>query len=470
MPENLTEKATRATYSYPNPANKPFFCPTPGYITLAAVTPTKIVADTVAKSSRDDERFTTDPNSPLPDLLLCQDLKQCGFNCVMLQLPKTYSTVKQQASYIESAINVCKQYSLVPFIRTSALFTNTGVNTELIKELADNKSLGGWWLTTPTYSELIDSVSSTSAPGNIYKDIWDKDKEGDKYVNTSRARKHIIIMNALPNTTSSYQDYLKKFQSEIQPSLWGIDAIPSFAKLEKPKWEYFNFDLFFRDLEILSLVSRYCGRPFWYTVRCMTYTDKKTNETTTYPTLVEMRFSAFAALAYGAQGLQYWSYRQLSNNSEFDYIAAPVDANGQKVTTIWDAVQQINREIRCLNPVFFESEMIQVRHTGSVQYAATALLNGSFGPLISVSSTGILLSHLNTKGQDYLVIVSQILTESILNIPKQKVKLEFADCYKIHQLLPSPDSIAYTEQSITSTNVEVDLPSGGYLIYKWNPK
>lgn len=467
MPEDLIRDSKASTEPYPNPENWPFFCPTSGYITLAAVTPTKIVADTATKALDDNPAFPSypiNPNSALPTLTLCQELSLCGFNCVMLQLPKAYSTVKQQASYIESAINVCKQCSLVPFIRTSALLTATGVNTELVKELADNNSLGGWWLPTPTYSEVMNSTSSASSPGDIYKDIWEKDKD------TSRVRKHIIIMNALPNTTDSYQKYLETFQSSIKPSLWGIDAITSFADEKQAQWKHFDLNIFFRDLEILSLVSRYCGRPFWYTVRCMAYTNKKTNKATPYPSLVEMRFSAFAALAYGAQGLQYWSYRQLSNNNDFDYTAAPVDANGQKVTAIWNAVQQINWEIRRLNSVFFESEVIQVRHTGSEQYEATALLKGSFGPLISVSSTSILLSHLNTHGQDYLVIVSQILDPGDLVIPIQKVKLEFADCYKIYRLTPSEDPVGYKESLITSTTVEVSIPSGGYLIYKWNPK
>lgn len=318
------------------------------------------------------------------------------------------------------------------------------------------------------------TTSSTLSPVKAYNDIWDIYEKGDTSTSSTSANNQMIIMDALPEVSDkeSYQEYMKKFQEYVEPSLWGTTVFPLVSK--PGQIVQFDLNLFFRDLEILSLISRYCGRPFWYTVRCMSYTNKETGISTPYPNIIEMRFSAFAALAYGAQGLQYWCFRQLKDNSTYEYTAAPVDVNGQKVTEVWDAVYQLNQEIFALNDVFFESELVKVCHTGTKQYDATCMLNGSFGPIISISSTSILISHLNTHGQDYIVIVDQPTTYSPISSPRtQKLTLNFATSfYDIKQIKLSKSGtyVAAYESEVTSQTVEVDLPYGGYLIYKWNPK
>ncbi len=159
MPENLTEKTTRATY--PNPANKPFFCPTPGYITLAAVTPNKVIPDSEATS--------LNINEAVPSSSLCQELGLCGFNCIMIELPNISSKVSEQVKPINTAITNCKKYGLALFVRTGALFNGNVINAEFIKMFSTNNYFSGWWLPIPSYDDVVNPGNASSLPQSIWK-------------------------------------------------------------------------------------------------------------------------------------------------------------------------------------------------------------------------------------------------------------------------------------------------------------
>lgn len=282
------------------------------------------------------------------------------------------------------------------------------------------------------------------------------------------ASTQIIYMSAFArgeDAGSNYRDYLMKYQEMVGPSMWETSVYPAIILSNDSK--YNDYNLFFTDLEIFSLMSRYCERPFWYTVRCQGYTTPS-NLGTPDPNVEEMRFSAFSALAYGAQGLLYWSYRQRENEPNVTYTAAPVDLNGNRNTEIWDAVCAVNEEVIALNEVFFESFLVQVRHTGTKQYGCTRMLktDHAFGPLMSIQTgnDGVLLSHINTHGVDYLVIVNHVFMKG--EAVFQRIHLAFDNScilYKIEANYP-----LIKETKLTARNFEIDLPRGGYLIYRWS--
>lgn len=261
----------------------------------------------------------------------------------------------------------------------------------------------------------------------------------------------------------NYRNYLIGIQNGLKPSMWGVSVHP--AVILQSGSNYNDYDLFYRDLQILSLISRYCERPFWYTVCCQSY--KSTNKgSTPYPTLEEMKFSAFSALAYGAQGLLYWSYRLREDEPTVFYQNAPIDRSGNKETAIWNAVKTVNNEVKALNNVFFESFLIDARHTGSKQYDATSMLTGAFGPLISLTTedAGVLVSHINTHGQDYLVIVNHAFRDG--EADSQKIILNFADTWTVKQI--TAVNGAAVENAVSAKALSLDLPRAGYLVFKWN--
>ena len=71
----------------------------------------------------------------------------------------------------------------------------------------------------------------------------------------------------------------------------------------------------------------------------------------------------FSDLAYGAQGLQYFTYWTPVNSEGFDYEFGPIGLDGRR-TVAYDLVRQVNGEIKALSGVFAGAKVKWVRHTG----------------------------------------------------------------------------------------------------------
>ena len=113
-----------------------------------------------------------------------------------------------------------------------------------------------------------------------------------------------------------------------------------------------------------------------------------------------LRYEAFTALAYGAQGIVYWTYGQRIPTPQEDYQSALVNLNGKKTAT-WYAAKKVNAEIRKFNNIFYGCEMKMVRHTGDKIYAGTQALSGEIGPFKSLASggAGVVVSYIENNGE-----------------------------------------------------------------------
>ena len=257
--------------------------------------------------------------------------------------------------------------------------------------------------------------------------------------------------------TRSYKDYVEQFQTVIQPSFfpysWGLIYVLANGTVQK------GYDEFFLNLESYSLLSLYAERPFWAFVRSQAYV-RSTGGSTPAPTVAQMRFAAFSALAYGAQGIVYDRYRQDADTSSTKFSLAPIDREGNKTVT-WNYVKEVNTDIKALNSIFFETEAVMVRHTGKTQYAGTYMLQGAIGPISQLVSqdSGVLVSHLNTKGTNYIVIVNHDIDKS------QLVILDFSDFWKIYRISVVQGKMV--KSLLTTTHTYYNVPAGGYLIFTW---
>lgn len=431
---------------YKTPENHAFYCPTPGKITLLALTPNKIGFN--------------------PEEQLFSELVACGFNAAALWYNKVKPSQLGICSEIETALNRCGNSNLALFFYTPTLKENSLLRNLMVSYYSKMSSqhFAGWYLTTPKYSDIYNETQNT--PGiiaNVYNTIWNVIMS---QTTDNVHCKHFIIMNVFANKDSAgadYRDYLMKYQENVKPSMWGTAVYPA-VTLAAGKFNDYN--LFFSDLEILSLISRYCRRPFWYTIRCQSYKTPN-GAFTPYPNVEEMRFAALSALAYGAQGLEYWSYRQRENEPNVTYQEAPIYRDGTKNNTVWNAVRTVNEEIMALNDIFFNAYLVKLRHT-SKQYGCTSLLEKgmAFGPLVSIETgdEGVLISHLNTHGEDYLIIVNHVFREG--EADNQTIYLAFNNECSLHKIEVSNGCLNMT--TLTARHYQINLPRGGYLIYKWS--
>ena len=126
------------------------------------------------------------------------------------------------------------------------------------------------------------------------------------------------------------------------------------------------------------------------------------------PTVGEIKLQLFSNLAYGAQGLQYFTYWTPGKNPNWNFHHAPIALNGKR-TDVYDRIKLVNREIQNLAAVFLHSKVISVSHTGKQIPVGTRALDKLPDPIseLKTSDGGAVVSVLEKGSRRFLVIVNR---------------------------------------------------------------
>ena len=176
----------------------------------------------------------------------------------------------------------------------------------------------------------------------------------------------------------------------------------------------------FETLEIIRDVSQTEKVPFWaFSIA----TAHRIGISHCYPTatVAGMKLQQYANLAYGAQGLQYYTYWPPHYNEGMRFHDAPMTNEG-KMTFVMDRVREVNKELQARGFVFVGSEVKWVRHTGEeIPVAAHRLEKKDLPPSVRnlEVEAGAIVSCITNGGVEYLMIVSRELHKSFM------VKAEF---------------------------------------------
>ena len=321
-------------------------------------------------------------------------------------------------------------------IASSALRNNEQTCAAVVNQFKNNPNLGMWnFVDEP----CVDDFKHLS---ELVKVIRNNDPNHMVYINLSATPKQ---SEKKLWTGNSYNAYLDLVEEYFSPSVWSYDLYP--FKIENGIAEFDSG--FYPFLEIFSTRAKNTGRPFW--AYCLS-TRFKTDSIERIPTESHIRFEAFSALAYGAQGLVYWTYGLRETTDNITYVEAALDLDDQP-TKIWGYIKKVNSDIHRYSNVFLGCTFVECTHI----YGPTTNSSG-FGPAtsISVDGAGMLLSHLRNKNNDYLIIVSRDADNS------QKYKISFDSRYLVSEVSPSHLASGITGEKL--------LPAGGFMIYRWSRK
>ena len=389
--------------------NKKYCDPTPGEISIMACSP-----------------ITQGIN---PSETIYQDVVDCGFNLV---------TSQGSVEYFRQQFNLMGDLNLKYIVSTPNLLTNS--RSSYISGLKNNKHFGGWLLKDEPAFDYLNTLKEG------YDGFYSQDSNNFVLVNLVGE-----LNKKFTGNFTEFSNYLDYIQQLLKPQVWSYDYYPILNKNGKLMVMY---DKFYAALENFSKISKETQRPFWAFCESLAYKTK----TYSRPAATEnyFRFEAFSALAYGAQGIAYWTYGMRNSNPSETYTSALVDLKGKK-TKAWYAAQTVNREIRKFNDVFKNSIVKEVRHTGNVIYKGTKKLSGNFGPLKMVRSgnAGVLVSLIENQGNQYVVIVNHDV------LKKQKITLEL-ETNRTLQAISLPNSPSYNWRN----DISLTLDKGGYLIFK----
>jgi len=256
--------------------------------------------------------------------------------------------------------------------------------------------------------------------------------------------KHFCYINLFPNYASSeqlgissYLEHVQLFLQEVPVEILSFDYFPirvrdkvrylnkikrilPLSNINKmnTKERYINGE-WYENLEIISKEARKAGIPFW------TFALATALGPYPIPTLDDLRLQVYSNFAYGAQGIQYFTYwTPLAGDIE-DFHDGPIDYNTGKKTVTWYTVQQMNNEIKALSYVFLGANVIQVRHIVKTAFGTngkvpneTIQFNFANRPeeaniikkLKIPNSTNAVISFLKNGNRCYMVIINRNLS------------------------------------------------------------
>ena len=239
-------------------------------------------------------------------------------------------------------------------------------------------------------------------------------------------KKHYSFVNLFPNINSNqnkfgtkdYKEYIESFDNQFPAPYLSFDFYPVVDGAVHPRW--------YENLEFFAAKYKTEGRPFrafTLTTSYLAYSEDSGQPTLndfyqlyqTYrpekvfvhdiPTLGELRLQVYANLAYGAQGIEYWSFRG---------FGSPLDAQGKR-TVVYDRLREVSREIQTLFGLFLGAKVVSVGHTGANIPNGTRRFSKLPTPikLLETVGEGALVSVLENGKDSFLVIVNRDFKNSM---------------------------------------------------------
>ena len=132
----------------------------------------------------------------------------------------------------------------------------------------------------------------------------------------------LLYLNLFPNYASlghlgvkTYLEYVERFIKEVQLGLVSFDHYPICFEGVRPEY--------YANLEDIAKAAKAAGEPFW------AFALSTAHDPYPVPNDAHIRFQIFSNLAYGAQGLQYFTYTT-PLGTRWNFHNAPIDENGKR--------------------------------------------------------------------------------------------------------------------------------------------
>ncbi len=257
----------------------------------------------------------------------------------------------------------------------------------------------------------------------------------------------MLYLNLLPNYVNprdlhsdTYADYVRRFIDEVGLGLVSFDNYPvTFDGVREQFWA---------NLEDVAAESRRAGVPFW------AFALSTAHDPYPVATRASLRLQIFSNLAYGAQGIEYFTYTTPGTQT-WNFHNAPIDDNGRR-TEVYDLVRELNREVQALAWVFLGAEVVSVGHTGERIPVGTRPLESLPAPVgrVAADGTGVLVSHLRNGGNDFLMIVNRDLDRP------QRVHVEAAG--DVDRIMGDGTAV-----SAGAYSPDLNVEAGGMLLFRW---
>jgi len=302
------------------------------------------------------------------------EMKEAGFNINFSHIGKTEDALK--------ALDLAHQAGIYSMFMCNDLRDKP---EETVKAVMNHPGLGGYFL-----------VDEPGIPS--FKGLWDWAK---RIIDTDP--KHTCYLNLLPTygfkSLDEYRNYVRRFVEDVPIQLISYDHYPVVNDTLRSDW--------YPNLEIVAEEAKRVNRPFWAFALATAHGP--------YPvaTTASLKLQMYSNLAYGAQGLQYFTYWNPGTET-WNFHEAPITL-AKKRNSVYDRVREVNQELQARAFVFVRSKVLSVNHLGKEIPELTKRLE-TLPPKVTKLDThdkGAIVSLLEKNGKQYLVIVNRSLHEQM---------------------------------------------------------
>ncbi len=234
----------------------------------------------------------------------------------------------------------------------------------------------------------IDSLTQLYKNHNSFAGYFLQDKPGlGMFPELARLTNHFAsnhtgldyFVQAFPNyasparlDTSNYRAYLTQYLQVLKPKFLAVEHLALVKDSIRPE--------FFDNLQILSELSTEHQTPFWSYVLVVPFGPHPN------VTHAHVRVQLFCSLAFGARGVQYFSYRPPARSSA-RHGDALLDDEGD-VTQAFIYCRDINHELHALAPILLDLRPTGVYFSETNRFGVPQLVPGL--PITKIDSPVIL--------------------------------------------------------------------------------
>jgi len=263
---------------------------------------------------------------------------------------------------------------------------------------------------------------------------------------------HWSYVNLLPtyaNATqlgcATYPEHVRRFMLEFRPEVLSYDHY-SILEGDRLRGSYFQ------NLEWIRQNALEFDTPFWaFALTCP-------HKPYPMPTLGHIRFQAWSNFAYGAKGLQYFTY-WTPQPGTWDFHDAPIRLDGTRSPT-WETLKAFNEEVQACADIILNSRAVAVYHTEPLPAGTRGLDKSS--PFSRIEGgEAIVAVHQMPDASRYALIVNRSFTQTVT------LRLTLQDWVKNVTYTQRPPGAEF--RTLTNRQATLRLPPGAPAFLRLNP-
>jgi hypothetical protein len=159
----------------------------------------------------------------------------------------------------------------------------------------------------------------------------------------------------------SYVEYIQEFIDLVNPEFLSYDHYPLMVFYDQPVLT----DDYLLNLDFVSEMTKEAGIPFWLFIQTIGYTTVSGTQARR-PNEADVRWQVGVSKAFGAQGIQHFTYWTPGTNNNESFTDAMIDRDGNK-TDLYYAVQKVNHEV-----LFYDHVYLSFDWQGVMTYSPDA--------------------------------------------------------------------------------------------------